>query len=151
MLKLDIPGLGAVQIDHLVLDYNGTIAEGGIPVPGVLERLQELSRILEIHVITADTFSSAASRLTGYPLRFFLIPPGNQDAAKRAFVESLDASRVVAVGNGFNDALMLQVARIGIAVIMKEGLSVRSLQEADLVVRDIVDALDLLLHPQGLV
>lgn len=151
MLNIEIPGFGEVQIAHLILDYNGTIAEDGIPVPGLLGRLQELSRFLGIHVITADTFGSVGKALSGFPVQLSVLPPGDQDLAKQALVEKLGASRVFAVGNGYNDALMLQTARIGVAVLLGEGLSARAFQAADLVMRNIDDALDLLCHPRRLV
>jgi soluble P-type ATPase len=46
---------------------------------------------------------------------------------------------------------MMDAAELGIAVAQAEGAAAQTLQAADLVVRDIADALDLLLHPQRLV
>ena len=65
-------------------------------------------------------------------------------------VERLGAERVVAVGNGANDAGMLQAAALGIAVLGPEGLAGEAWQAAD-VVAGIHQALDLLLHPRRLV
>ncbi len=59
MLKLDIPGLGILELEHLVLDYNGTLAVDGRVLAGVKPRLQRLARSLRIHVVTADTFGRA--------------------------------------------------------------------------------------------
>ena len=49
------------------------------------------------------------------------------------------------------DAEMLATAAVGIAVLGPEGLAVRALASADLVVGSIEDALDLLLRPRRLV
>jgi hypothetical protein len=35
MLAVDIPGFGRFELDHLVLDYNGTLALDGRLVPGL--------------------------------------------------------------------------------------------------------------------
>ena len=70
---------------------------------------------------------------------------------KADFVSGLGPAGVVAIGNGANDVLMLREAALGIAVLGKEGLSVAAFQNADLVVADILDALDVLLHPKRLV
>lgn len=58
---------------------------------------------------------------------------------------------MVAVGNGANDARMLERAALGIAVLGPEGLALSCLQAADVVVPDILAALDLLLFPRRLV
>jgi soluble P-type ATPase len=54
------------------------------------------------------------------------------------------------VGNGANDAEMLAVAALGVAVLGPEGLAQAAWQNTDLIVPDINAALDLLLHPQRL-
>ena len=56
--------------------------------------------------------------------------------------------KVVAVGNGANDAAMLHKASLGIAVLGGEGLALACLTAADIVVPDIGAALDLLLQPR---
>ena len=43
MLHFDIPGSAPLELEHLVLDYNGTLALDGILLPGVDRVLQELS------------------------------------------------------------------------------------------------------------
>ena len=37
MIQIEIPGRDLITIEHLVLDYNGTIAEDGHLIPGVAE------------------------------------------------------------------------------------------------------------------
>jgi hypothetical protein len=64
-MELAIPGFGRLRLEHLVLDYNGTLAVDGRPLPGVKTRLKRLARSLRIHVITADTFGKARSSLSG--------------------------------------------------------------------------------------
>ena len=43
MFAVDIPGRDRVEIDHLVLDYNGTIALDGNLIPDVPEMMEELA------------------------------------------------------------------------------------------------------------
>ena len=71
--------------------------------------------------------------------------------AKRAYVARLGADRVVAIGNGRNDRMMLAAASLGIAVVQGEGAAAETLASADVVAPGIVDALDLLLFPKRLV
>ena len=150
-MEINIPGFGAVELKHLVMDYNGTMAWDGRLIKGVGELVKKLSETYTVHVITADTFGMAAGELDGLPLTLSLLPPGSQDKAKLAYVEDLGADSCIAVGNGRNDALMLEKACIGIALLQEEGLASRSMIAADMVCRDILSALELFLHPKRLV
>ncbi len=85
MLEVDIPGFGALQLEHLVSDFTGTL--------------------------------------------------------------SVDADRVVAIGNGANDRRMLRVSRLGIAVLESEGCATDAMLNADILVRSIHEGLLLLLNP----
>jgi soluble P-type ATPase len=160
MLTVEIPGYGCLTLEHLALDLNGTLALDGEVLPGVLERLEALSSHLQIHLLTADTRGRGADTAAALGIRLHRLTPGfvvsaqpngDEAAQKRAFVESLGAEKVTAVGNGANDAEMLAVAALGIAVLGPEGLARAAWQKADLVVPDVGAALDLLLHPQRLV
>jgi len=70
---------------------------------------------------------------------------------KRDFVKSLGPERVVAIGNGNNDVLMIQEAALGIGVLGHEGISGGCIQVADVIVQTPRDGLDLLLKPLRLV
>ena len=147
MIAVDIPGCRAMQLEHLVMDYNGTLAVDGEVEPGIAEALKVLAPQLTIHVVTADTFGLAADRLTGYPVKLSILPPGDQDVAKLNYVNALGCAQTAAIGNGRNDRLMLKAAGLGIAVILAEGTAVDTLMAADVVCRGIVPALELLVHP----
>jgi soluble P-type ATPase len=146
-MRLDIPGLGRLELDHLVLDFNGTLAVDGRLAPGVARRLRALAPLLRLHVLTADTFGGAGRALAGLPCRLAVLRPGRQAEAKARYVRRLGAARTACIGNGRNDRLMLRAAALGIAVILAEGAAAEALRAADIVVGNIGDALDLLLRP----
>jgi soluble P-type ATPase len=150
-MEICIPGFGTLRLEHLVLDYNGTLAVDGRPLPGVKTRLKRLARSLRIHVITADTFGKARSGLAGLDCRLEILQRGGEDRAKAAYVRRLGPRRVACIGNGRNDRLMLRLARLGIAVMQAEGVSAETLATADLVVPCAAEALDLFLRPRRLV
>jgi P-type E1-E2 ATPase len=150
MLDLMIPGFGRLELTDAVCDYNGTLAADGLLIDGVHERIQRLSSELRVHVVTADTFGSAATQLQRLPCALVILNAENQAEAKRDFVQSLSAAHVVAIGNGRNDRMMLEAAALGIAVCGAEDAAAHALQAGDIVVGRIVDALDLLLHPKRL-
>lgn len=151
MLTIDIPGAGIKQLRHLVLDFNGTIACDGRLIPGIDERLVQLSSALDISVITADTHGTAAEQTAHLPLEMIVIPAQNQDQHKLKYIETLGLEAVAAIGNGSNDRLMLRSADLGIALMQQEGVAAAILQTADILMTDINAALDLLLKPKRLI
>ena len=147
MIDVDVPGHKRLQLEYLVLDYNGTLAVDGVLIDGVRDRLVSLSNRLKIHVVTADTFGKVQAGMAGIPCEVAILPPGDQAAGKLAFVRQLGSERVAAGGNGRNDRLMLEAAALGIAVILAEGAAVETVMAADVVFTDIVQALDFLDNP----
>ncbi len=144
MIEIDIPGFGRLRLEHLILDYNGTIAFDGQPVQGVKERLTALARNLEIHVLTADTFGGVEKKLSDIPCKIHVLPVESQDKGKMKYVDRLGADRAVCIGNGRNDVMMLKKAALGIAVVQDEGAAASAVLSADVVVTDILFALDLI-------
>lgn len=147
MLTVEIPPAQTLRFEHLVLDYNGTLAVDGVLAPEAVPLLHALADRMQIHVITADTFGVAGRNLQGVNCHLEILTGDNQDEQKRAFVEQLGAQRTVCIGNGRNDALMLKATALGICVVLAEGAAVPTLLNADVVCTSVRDALDLLLHP----
>ena len=146
-MRIEIPGYGELELTHLVMDYNGTLAIDGKLIDGVKDALIKLSENLSLHVLTADTFGIAKAGLEGIPCRLTILPKDDQQGGKLRFVQELGAGHVAAVGNGRNDQLMLKESALGVAVILEEGASMQTLQSADVVCPSIVSALDLLENP----
>jgi len=150
VLEISIPGHTALQLKHLVLDYNGTIACDGRLYDGLNEILEMLSNTLQIHVLTADTFGNVESELSGLPVTLSILPLDNQDQGKLEYVQKLGSAGTVCIGNGRNDRLMLKDAGLGVALIQGEGACAETLLSADVVCTDILSALQLLIHPKRL-
>jgi len=151
MIIIKIPGSNTIKAEHLVLDYNGTLAVDGILISGVKERLNALSDKINVHVITADTFGKAKNNLKEIRCECSVPSGDNQQLQKLQFITKLGKQKVIAIGNGANDLLMLKNAALGLAVIQKEGASSKTMYNADVVCKDITDALDLLLNPLRIV
>jgi len=147
MLRISIPGFGDLSLEHLVLDYNGTLACDGEILPGVGESLSRLADELRIHVLTADTFGKARAGLEGLPCELVILPRDDQAAGKLDYVEQLGAEKTVSIGNGRNDRLMVKEAALGIAVILEEGAASETLMAADVVCRSVLSAFELLSRP----
>ena len=148
MIRIDIPGRGRIELTDAVFDVNGTIAVDGVLISGVAERMQRLGEHLAIHILTAGTHGNIPEleRALGFPLN--IISTGED---KERFVRQLGPEHVIAFGNGANDAAMMNIAAISIAVMADEGLSLLALQAADVLAHGPLDAIDLALHPKRLI
>ncbi|MFZ5765592.1 MAG: HAD family hydrolase [Thermodesulfobacteriota bacterium] len=150
MFELVIPGFGAVRLRHLVTDFTGTLSVDGSLLPEIVERFNRVAELVDVHVLTADTFGRARQELVGVRCDLHILEGEQHDRQKEAFVRHLGAEGVIAFGNGKNDRDMLRVARIGVAVCLAEGCAVDAIQSADIMVLSPSDALDLLLSPNRL-
>ncbi|PLX92171.1 MAG: ATPase P [Desulfuromonas sp.] len=151
MLTIAVPGYTTLTLQHLVLDYNGTLACDGQLLDELVAPLQQLAKDLTLHVITADTHGSAAQQLAAVNARLEILPQKDQDKGKQQLIQQLGAHLCVAIGNGYNDRLMLAEAALGIAVIAPEAAATPALQAADICCLRCVDALTLLTRPARLI
>lgn len=147
MIRFNIPGLGDYTIEHLVMDVNGTLAVDGQLIDGVAEKLAFLREQLTIHLLTADTHGRQAVIDQQLSLSAVRIKPGNESLQKAEYVHGLGSEKVAAIGQGANDARMLESARLGICVMSVEGVARETLLASDLVAPTILSALELLEKP----
>jgi P-type E1-E2 ATPase len=147
MIEISVPGRGVLQLEHLVSDVNGTLAVDGQLPDGLGRALNGLRDRLEIHLLTADTHGRQDIIDMQLGLKAIRIAPGDESKQKADYVARIGSQRVVAIGQGANDAKMLQSAGLGICVLSTEGAAVETLLAADLVVPDIFAAFELLEKP----
>lgn len=150
-MRIVIPGKGSYDIHYLLLDMNGTIGLDGALLEGVADRLARLPQTVRPLIATADTHGGASLVGERLGIETVTLEPGDEAEAKLAILSRLGAEQTVAVGNGANDVLILKESAVGICVLGQEGASAAAALAADVLVHDIRDALDLLLHPQRLV
>ena len=161
MITIEIPGRAtAFEIRVVAVDFNGTIARDGVLIDGVAERMQALVAAgVEVCVLTADTYGTVQAQCEG--LGVVVRPFAHAGAAvcKEEIVRGLVAtagcepgpgSGICAIGNGFNDVQMFDMADLRICVLEAEGAYAGLFAHADVVVRDACDAFDLLLCPNRL-
>lgn len=152
MIEIALPGRNTeLKIYHLMLDINGTLTVDGQLIPGVKERIEVLKEKLTIHLLTADTFGRGAETASELGTKFKRVDANQGGLDKKEYLYELGNEKTAAIGNGYNDIYMLAEAVLAIAVVGKEGCSVKALEQADIVVNDINDALDLLINPKRIV
>jgi len=151
MIELNLPGWGVMSLNHLVCDVNGTLALDGRLVDGVLRGMNTLRDRLQIHLVTANTHGLQNQIDHQLSIKAHILQPGDEAIQKADYIEKLGVETVVAIGQGANDAEMLRKAAIGICILSREGTAVETLLAANVVVPDIVSALELLEKPLRLI
>ncbi len=153
MIELHLPGGTSLELNHLVSDFNGTLAVDGKLLPGVVDRLLLLAGEIPITVLTSDTVGTARDELAELPVSVKIVAmggkPGDEAEQKRTFVKTR-GDGVVFLGNGWNDIGAVEAAELSIVVLGREGAAGPAVAQASLVVTSPLDALDLLLHPKRL-
>jgi len=150
MIHIVIPGKAPIEIEYLVCDVNGTLAVDGVLMEGIKDSISSLLSLVEIHLLTADTFGKGAEIASSLGVKFAILNPGNEREQKAAYVHKLGAKKVAAIGQGANDELMVKEAELGICVFSMEGTAIPTLLAAKIACPDGNSALQLLLHPTRL-
>ncbi len=151
MISVSIPGWGDLVIEYLVIDFNGTCAFDGKLKEGVKEMLEKVSRYIKVFIITADSYDNVDNETNIIGFKVLNVKKENSGNEKAKIVKELGPEKVVAIGNGANDALMLREAALGIGVIGEEGCANALIKEADIVVKSIIDAFNIILHEERIV
>jgi len=151
MIRFNIPGRGEYELEHLVMDVNGTLAIDGQLMDGVSGKIASLRNDMTIHLLTADTHGKQAVIDRQLGLTAVRIQPGGESLQKAEYVRRLGSDKVAAIGQGANDAEMLAAARLGICVMSAEGVAKETLFAADLIAPDILSALELFEKPLRIV
>lgn len=149
MIVIEIPGREPLRIDHVVLDYNGTVAADGMLLEGVGERINRLKEQVCVYVLTADTYGTVTRQCEPLGVTVRTFPREGAAGCKEEIVKGLEGG-VACLGNGFNDIQMFDAAQLSIAVLEQEGMCAALLGHASVMVNSIQDGLDLLLKPDRL-
>ncbi|MCX8110872.1 MAG: HAD family hydrolase [Syntrophorhabdaceae bacterium] len=150
MISVSIPGWGNIEIEYLVVDYNGTCAFDGKIKEHAKELMEKISRYIKVFIITSDTYGNIDNEVNTIGFSVIKVSKEDSGAEKARIIKELGPDKVAAIGNGANDEMMLKEAVLGIGVIGEEGCAGSIVRAADLIVKDINDALNILLHPERL-
>lgn len=146
-LAISIPGRGELRLDYLMLDVNGTLTNRGALIEGIEERLHRLRDALDIGLVSADTFGTLDAVAERLGVRAVRARTGKH---KLSILDELGRDRCAVIGNGANDASVLDAAALGFAILGPEGTSALALGAADVLCASANEALDLLLDPRAL-
>ncbi|WPC40602.1 HAD family hydrolase [Clostridium sp. JS66] len=146
MIMVNIPGYKIIEIENVVFDFNGTIAEDGILLNEVKEKIKELkNKEINIFIVTSDTYGTVIEQCNNLPVKVQIFNKENASQDKKKIVEKLGPDITATIGNGRNDVEMFKNSIMSVAVIGREGCFAKAAFEADIIVNNPIDAIDLLI------
>ncbi len=145
-MKVDVPNYGSVEFKTVLFDLNGTLGESGRVSEEVKHLLKRLAEEYTVVVLSADTFGTLEEELRGLPVRIERVSSGSEKAEI-----AKGYAPYVAIGNGNNDVAMLEGAELAFCVLGSEGATIDALLASDVVVKDVNDAIAMLLDERKLI
>jgi soluble P-type ATPase len=147
MIIIQRPGEEPLKIEFIFVDFEGTLASDRRVHPKAKDKINLLSKRVKIYILVNEENEQVLEVLRKVKAEIIHISAGDASHKKLNLLRQLGTNKTVAIGNGRDDSFMVEEAALGICVISKEGTASETIQKADVVVSNILDALDFLLKP----
>jgi len=147
MISIQRPGQKSLEIEFILIDFEGTLAMDGRVHPKAKDKINLLSKKARVFILTKGEREKVEERLKNVKAEVLFLREGEASRNKLDLLRRLGPEKTVAIGNGIDDAAMIEEAGLGICVIGKEAAAGETLRRAHLVVTHLLDALDFLLKP----
>ncbi len=147
MITIDRPGKEPLEIEYILIDFEGTLASDRRVHPKAKDKINLLSKRTSVLIFSKGEREVVEEVLRKVNAEIVYLSEGESSARKLERLMRSGERRAVAIGNGAADASLLEKAGMGICVVGKEGASGEVLRNADLVFTTVLDALDFLLKP----
>lgn len=147
MITIHRPGQGDLEIEFILIDFEGTLASDRRVHPKAKDKINLLSKRTKIYILTKEEKERVEETLKKVKAEIIYLNEGESLQKKLDLLRRVGAARTVAVGNGVDDAPVLEESGLGLCILGKEGSSSEAMKKSDLVFMNILDALDFLLKP----
>ena len=147
MIFIERPSQGNLEIEFILIDFEGTLALDRRVHPKAKDKINLLSKRAKIYILTKEEKEHAEEVLKKVKAEIIYLTEGESSQKKLDLLRQLGANRTVAIGNGADDVPMIEEAGLGICVLGKEGTFSEAIKKADVVFMNILDTLDFLLKP----
>ena len=147
MIAIQRPGQPPLEADFLLIGFEGTLATDRRVHPKAKDKINLLSKRLKIYVLTTSERAVVEGALRRVKAELVFMTEGGASEAKLGLLRQLGKERAVALGNGLSDVSILEESALGICVLNREGATTEAVAGADLVMLNVLDALDFLLKP----
>jgi soluble P-type ATPase len=147
MITIQRPGQGNLEIEFILIDFEGTLALDRRVHPKAKDKINLLSKRTQIYILTKEEKECVEEALKKVKAEIIYLMEEKSSRQKLDWLHQLGATRTVAIGNGIDDIPIIEEAGFGICVMSKEGTSSEAMKKSGVVFMNILDALDFLLKP----
>jgi len=147
MIILQRPGRTPLEIEFILLNFEGTLATDRRIHPKAKDKLNLLAKRSKIYILAKGEQEATGEILKKVIAEVIFLTEGEASEGKLDLLRQLGATKTVAIGSGVDDVPMIEEAGLGICIIDVEGASGEAIKKADVVFTSILDALDFLLKP----
>ena len=147
MIAIQRPGQEPLEIEFILIDFEGTLAPDRRVHSKAKDKINLLSKRTKIYILTKGEKEVVTEVLKKVKAEIVYLTEGGASQKKLDLLRQLGPTKTVAIGNGVDDAPMIEEAGLGICIVGKEGSSVEAMVKAEVVFGNILDALDFLLKP----
>jgi len=147
MISIERPGQGNLEVDFILIDFEGTLASDRRVHPKAKDKINLLSKRTKIYILAKEEKECVEEALKKVKAEIIYLMEGKSSQQKLDWLHQLGATRTVAIGNGIDDIPMIEEAGFSICIMSKEGTSSEAMKKSDAVFINIFDALDFLLKP----
>ena len=147
MISIQRPGMESLDIHFVLIDFEGTLAMDGRVHPKAKDKVNLLSKRATITILTKSNREKVEETLKKMKVEILYVTEEDSSQQKLNVLQRLGPHQTAVIGNGLDDVRIMEQAGLGLCVIGKEGSSAEAMVKADLVVTNVLDALDFLLKP----
>ena len=147
MIVIQRPGQDPLEIESILIDFEGTLASDGRVHPKAKNKINLLSKRVRIFIAAKGEKERVGEALRKVKAEIVYLTEGEASRRKTDLLHEIGPTGAVVIGNGVDDTQVIEEAALGICVIGKEGAWGETIKRADVVVPNILDALDFLLKP----
>ncbi len=147
MITIQRPGQSNLEVEFILIDFEGTLASDRRVHPKAKDKISLLSKRAKIYILTTEERERVEEVLRKVKAEIVYLTHGESSQKKLDLLRQLGPAKTVAVGNGVDDVPMIEEAGLGFCVLGKEGTSSEAMKKADVAFMNILDALDFLLKP----
>jgi soluble P-type ATPase len=147
MITIQRPGQSNLEVEFILIDFDGTLASDRRVHPKAKDKINLLSKRTKIYILAAEEKERVEDALRKVKAEIIYLTQGESSQKKLDLLHQLGPAKTVAVGNGVDDVSVLEEAGLGVCVLGKEGAFSEAVKRTDVVFLNILDALDFLLKP----
>ena len=142
-MKYNVPGVGEISINSIILDLNGTLSVGGVVSTRTKELISEITaKGIEVVLFTGDQ-RGTANKIC---LELGITLQKCENSKEKALAsKKFNKATTAAIGNARIDIGTFKNSIISVATLQGEGIHTGILKYVDVIVPSIENALELFL------